>query len=101
MGTGLGLAGSERLVADAELLNAGDRIRVYYAHVISGAGGGAIVDLINGGAAGDVWLRCVGTASLGTPHDFGHNGVVFPNGCYVDVDGNTVSIVLTYEKEIK
>lgn len=101
MGTGLGLVGSKRVTADGELNSAGDRLRVYMVHVISGAGGGAVVSLRNGGAAGDIWVTVTGTASTGITFDFGHNGIVFSNGCYVDVDANTTSVVASYEKEIK
>jgi hypothetical protein len=101
MGTELGLVGTVRKTADGELLSGGERIRVYAMHLVSGAGGNSVVSLKNGGAAGDIWITCTGTASTGITFDFGHKGFVFTNGCYVDVDANTNSVLVSCWKEPK
>ena len=101
MGTGLGLAGSKRITASGELNAAGERLRVYMMNVLCGAGGNGVVSLKSGGVAGDIWIQQVGTASQGVTFDYTDKGVVLPNGCYVTIDANVVSVVITYEKEIK
>lgn len=78
----------------------GEGVRVFNVHIISGAGGGAVVSFKNGGASDTIWLKETGTASTGKTFDYGVNGVFFTNGCYVDVDTNTTSVLVNCRKEL-
>lgn len=86
--------------SDGELAGAGKRVRIFNMHIISGAGGGAVVSLINNGASGTTYIKETATASTGKTFDYGANGHLFPNGCYVDVDANTTSVLISCEVEI-
>jgi len=102
MALNLGQIGTKYQTADGEILSGGERIRLYSAHIISGAGGGAVVSFKNGGAAGTTYIQVTcANASTGETFDFGHNGYTFPNGCYIDVDANTTSVLVSFYKEIK
>lgn len=92
--------GSILVTADGELIAAGNTIRVFNIHILSGGGGGAVVSLKNGGASGTVWITETGTTSTGKTFDYGINGLLFTNGCFVDVDANTTSVLLSCRKEI-
>ena len=93
-----GLAGTKYTAEDAQINDAGDVIRVYAMHIISGGTAG-IVSLKNGGASGTVYITEDGSANVGETFVYGTHGVLFPDGCYIDVDANTTSVVVAYRKE--
>ena len=99
MGNQFGMSGTKYMVADGEILARDNRIRVFNINVNSGAGGGGIVEFRNGGAAGDIYLVTTGTVSTGVPFEYGDHGIVFTDGCYVNMDANVDSITVTYRKE--
>lgn len=101
MAINLGQSGTKLITADGELLGAGDRIRINTLHIICGAGGNGVVLLKSGGSGGTVWVSETGTASKGVTFSYGESGIVLPNGCYVDIDANVVSVAITCYKEIK
>jgi hypothetical protein len=68
-------------------------------HIISGGGGAAIVSLINNGASGTTYIKETGTVSTGKTFDYGVHGLLFPLGCYIDLDTNTTSVLLSCRKE--
>lgn len=86
--------------ADAEAVAAGVPVRVKMMHILSGAGGGAVVSLKNNGTSGTIYVTQTGTASTGVTFYYGEDGIKFPNGCFVDVDTNTTSVVLSVKKDI-
>lgn len=85
------------VTADGVVASAGQAVRVFAIHIISGAGGGAVVSLRSGSTVGGtVWITETGTASTGKTFPYGTQGVLFPSGCFVDVDTNTTSVTVTY-----
>ena len=90
-------AGSQLVgTSDAAVQASGTAVRVFTIHVISG-GSAAVVSLRNGTAAtATAFVTETGTASTGKTINFGDQGMVFPSGCFVDVDGNTTSVLVTY-----
>ena len=93
------MSGTVYKTADGELLAAGDKIRVFNMNVNCGAGGNGVVELRDGGAAGNIYVVSTGTASTGVAFHFGDEGYLFLNGCYANVDANVNSIAVTLVKE--
>lgn len=95
----MNLSGSQLITADGVLGVSGKPIRIFSAHVISSGGGAAVVNLKNGTtSSGTEYIRLNGTTSLGTTFDFSQ-GVRFPGGCFVDVDGSTTSVLFEFVHE--
>ncbi len=90
-----GESGSTLVSADAVVGRSGQPTRVFGAYLISGAGGGGIVIFRNGTtASATAFLQIDGTASKGTNVLFSDNGVLFPLGCFCDIDANVSSVVV-------
>lgn len=90
-------AGSQLIVADGVLGTSGKGVRIYNIHIISGGGGGAVVSLRSGTAvSGTIQIQETGTVSAGKTFDYGMHGQFFPTGCFVDVDTNTTSVLISY-----
>jgi hypothetical protein len=95
------MSGSQLITADGVVGTSGKPIRVYGIHVISGAGGGAVVNLRSGTAVGGtIRLKATGTASQGVTFPYGNEGHLFEEGCYCDVDTNTTSVLVSFQKEL-
>lgn len=91
--------GSVLVTADRELIEAGKPVRVFNINLISsGTTGGSTIALLNGGATGTIYIKETGTVSTGKTFDYGINGHLFPSGCYVDVDANIVSALISCMK---
>lgn len=89
-------AGSQLVTADAAVGASGQAVRVFMIHIIS-AGTGAVVSLKSGtSTAGTARVTETGTASTGVTFVYGTQGLLFPSGCFVDVDANTTSVLVTY-----
>lgn len=92
-------AGDQLITADGVLGTSGKAVRVYNMHVISGAGGGAVINLRAGTViGGTIQVTETGTASTGKTFDYGTHGHYFPTGCFVDVDTNTTSVLISYSQ---
>ena len=92
-------AGGQLVTADAAVSSSGKPVRVYMIHIISGCGGGGVVSLRNGTTASDTaWITETGTTSKGVTFSYGGCGIAFPNGCFVDIDTNTVSVAVSFER---
>jgi len=90
-------AGTQIITADGVVNASSVAVRVFAVHIISGAGGGAVVSLRSGAVVGGtIWVTETGTASTGKTFSYGTQGILFPNGCFVDVDTNTTSVAVTY-----
>lgn len=77
----------------------GQPVRVFSVHLVSD-GTASTVILRNGtSAAGTAFIQVDGVVSKGATLDFA-NGILFPNGCFVDVDSHSQSIVVTYSAEL-
>lgn len=90
-------AGTQVITVDGVVATASQAVRIFSIHIISGAGGGAVVSLRSGPVVGGtIWITETGTASTGKTFNYGTQGVLFPSGCFVDVDTNTTSVTVTY-----
>lgn len=90
-------AGSQLITADGVLGTSGKAVRIYNIHILSGGGGGAVVALRAGTAVGGaIQIQETGTVSTGKTFDYGMHGHYFTTGCFVDVDANTTSVLISY-----
>lgn len=86
--------GTKLITADGEATAAGVPTRVKCIHILSGGGGAAVVSLKNNGSGGTIYITETGTVSTGKTFYYSEDGILFPNGCYVDVDANTTSVAV-------
>lgn len=92
------LNGSQLVTADAVLGISAQAKIVFCIHVISTSGGGAVINLRRGGAVGDtIGITETGTVSKGVTFNY-EGGMFFPGGCFVDVDANTTSVLVSYRE---
>lgn len=90
--------GSVRLTADGAVGTSGSPTRVYSVVMLSGAGGAGTLVLRNGtSASGTVYVQEDGTAASKTKTYNFCGGLLFPSGCFFDIDTNTDAIVIDYE----
>lgn len=83
---------------DGVINTSGEPIAVYGIHIISGETAGVVI-LRNGtSTAGTAVIQEEGTISAGVTFHFGGSGVVFPSGCFVDVDANVSSVTVFYQR---
>jgi hypothetical protein len=83
---------------DLALGTAGADTRVFSVSYTSG-GTAAVVILRDGTSASDrIFLRLDGTINKGTTWN-DPNGLLFPNGCFVDVDANVASCAVSFIQE--
>ena len=95
-----GLSRSQLITADGVVGTSGKAVRIYGIHVISGAGGGAVINLRSGTVVGGtIRITSTGTASQGVTFLYGNNGQLFESGCFCDVDANTTSVLVNYIQE--
>lgn len=92
--------GTKIVTEDGEATAANTPTRIKTMHILSGGGGAAIVSLKNNGSSGTIYVTETGTTSTGKTFYYGEDGILFPNGCYVDVDTNTTSVILVLKKVI-
>lgn len=89
-------AGSVLITADGVVGTSGAPTRVFAIHVISDASA-AVPLLENGTAASNTtWIKETGTANTGKTFTYGDHGILFPDGCNVDCDANTISVLVSY-----
>ena len=88
--------GYARLTADGVLNSSGKPVAIRTIHIMSGATPGVVI-LRHGTAVTDTaTIQETGTANTGRTIDLGAN-VVFPSGCFVDVDANVTYVTIGYE----
>lgn len=98
--TGTQLVTADALVGPAQTGGNTKGTRVFSIHIISGGGGAAVVSLRNGQTvSGAVWITETGTVSTGKTFNYGKYGILFPNGCFCDIDANTTSVAVQFEQE--
>lgn len=89
-------SGSVLITADGAVGTSGQAVRIFSIHIVS-SGTAAIVSFYNNtSASGTAYLKITGTISTGVTVAFGPTGVLFPSGCFIDVDTNTVSVLVSY-----
>lgn len=92
-------AGVQLISADGVVGTSGKPVRVFTIHILSGGGGAAVVALRAGTAVGGtIQVQETGTVSTGKTFDYGMHGFYFPTGCFVDVDTNTTSVLVSYSQ---
>ncbi len=91
--------GFQRITADGVLNTSGEPVAIYGLNILSTGGGGGVVNLRSGTAVGGaIIIQEQGTTSQGRSVNYGGNGIVFPSGCYVDVDANVTSVTIAFER---
>lgn len=95
MAIGISRHGSQLITASGVINPSGDPIIVYGIHILSSGGGAAVVSLRNGtSGSATIYITETGTVSTGKTFDYGE-GFFFPAGCYVSIDGNTTSVLVS------
>lgn len=90
--------GSRHITANGELSTSGMPVVLYDVSINSNESAGLVI-LRNGTSAdADVLLSFTGTASEGISIPLNEDGVMFPNGCYVDIDGNVESVTISFQR---
>jgi hypothetical protein len=93
-----GSTGVDRITADAAVGTSGNPMRVYHATVISGATAGRLT-LRNGtSTSGDYYTFTKGAANDDVTRNY-EGGMLFPDGCYADLDVNVSAAVISYREE--
>jgi len=94
-----GMSTTKYVTADSIIGPSGKRIRVFQGTWLSD-GTARDLQLRNGTADTDtLYVSAAGTISKTTTIIFGKEGLVFPNGCFVDI-GSSVSVNITYAVEL-
>lgn len=92
-------SGTQLITADGVVGVSGKPVRVFSVGVISGGGGAGQVILRNGTAGTDTArVQVDGTTSLGTQAEW-TGGVLFPAGCFADINANTTSVAVNFSME--
>lgn len=90
--------GSQLITEDGVLGISGQAKTVYAMHLLSGATAG-IVKLRNGTAVTSTIYVQQTAPTVSTGNTFVYeDGFFFPAGCYVDVDANVTSVLLSYKE---
>lgn len=84
---------------DVVIGTSGKPIRVFAISFLSAAT--AAVILIRNGTSGSgtAFVREDGVISTGKTVTYGQTGILFPAGCFLDVDANTTSGVISFAQE--
>lgn len=89
-------AGSTLITADAAVGTSGAATKVFAIHIVSDGTAGVVI-LRNGtSTGGTAYVTETGTVSTGKTVYFGDNGVLFPSGCYCDVDSHALTTLVAY-----
>lgn len=91
-----GKHGSAYLTASGAVGVAGKPKMIYGVHIISGGTAG-VLSLKNNGTGGTLYLAGTGTINQGVTFNYSE-GFFFPTDCYCTVDGNTTSVLVSYEE---
>jgi hypothetical protein len=93
------MAGTKFLDADGIVGVSGHPVRIYNVVILSAAGGAGVLVLRNGTTATDtVYVQEDGTDALKSKIFEYEGGLVFPGGCFFDIDTNVTSAVFTYDQ---
>lgn len=96
----MGMPGTQNFTTTDLVLGKGGRpCRVYSASLLSG-GTASVVALRNGtSASATVQVQLDGVISKSTFWSDA-NGLLFTNGCFVDVDANTAALAISFTEEM-
>ena len=95
-----GTSGSTNIVGDVDTVigAAGKPVRIFAIHPISGTA--TVIKLHSGAVGGTIYAQETGTANTGKTVVFGPWGLLFPSGCTVETNANTVSCLVQYQTEV-
>jgi hypothetical protein len=90
-------ASAQLFTADGQVGSSGTpAVRVFMMHIIS-TSTAAVVSLRNGTSSGaTAYVTQTGTISTGSTFTYGLQGMLFPSGCFCDMDANTTSVLVTF-----
>lgn len=92
------IAGVVRKTTDGVLGTSGAETRVFAIHLVSNEAA-STVRLLNGTTdSGTEYLKETGVTGTGVTVNYGDKGILFPAGCYVDVDTNITSVLISYSQ---
>lgn len=94
-------SGSQAIASatDAIVGTSGKPIRVFAVNFVSGGTAGVLI-LRNGTtASGTAFVREDGVVSSGKTVAYGTTGILFPAGCFCDVDANVSAAVISFSQE--
>ena len=94
-------SGSQAIVSgtDAQVGSSTKAIRVFAVNFTSGGTAGVLV-LRNGtSASGTAFVTENGVISSGKTSQYGQTGILFPAGCFLDVDSNVTGGVVAFAQE--
>lgn len=89
--------GTQLITADGVVGEAGKPIRIKALHILSTATPAVVALRAGTTASGTIQLQETGTASTGKLAYYGETGFFFPTGCFVDVDANTTSCLVSFD----
>lgn len=93
------LPGTVRITADSALITSGLPVRVYAVNLVSGGSGSTLI-LRNGtSTSGDAYEQVDGSASQSVTKNYA-GGLLFPAGCFADVDANISYATIICTKEV-
>lgn len=85
--------------SDVVIGTSGKPIRVFALSFVSGGTAGVIL-LRNGtSTAGTAFVREDGVISSGKTIQYGQTGILFPAGCFLDLDANVSAGVVSFSQE--
>ena len=86
---------------DAAVGTSGAPCRVFQKTVLSDGTAGVCL-LRNGtSASGAIWVNTTNTINKSVTVNFGEEGILFPGGCFADVDAHCIATLITYRNEMK
>ena len=92
-------AGYQLYIADGVVSASGTPVAIYAVNIVSNGAAIGKVILRNGTSASDTAVISInGSTGIGTLHDFGGAGLVFPSGCFVDIDANTAQATVAFKR---
>lgn len=94
-------SGSQAIVSgtDAAIGASGKPIRVFCVNFLSDGTAGVLI-LRNGTSASDtVYVTENGVVSSGKTIQYGQAGMLFPAGCFLDIDSHVTAGVVTFARE--
>jgi len=95
----IGDTNTVNILADGVVGRSGYPTRVFQLTVVSDATAGE--SLLRNGAtvSGAIWVNPTNVISKSATVNFGEEGILFPAGCYADIDVNCLGTLITYRNE--
>jgi hypothetical protein len=95
-----GMPGTQAFTTtDLALGTAGKPTRVFGAELLSGGTASTVIFRNGTSTGGTNYMQLDGTISKATHWD-STQGILFPAGCFVDVDANTANLTVSFTQEL-